>query len=240
MEGVCLNPDEDVLRCRGCLSDFATLPDKPSWCVTEQDPPGKNRPALWIFLAFLLIAFVVCSILCYRFRRMIRKWTLIIWIIRWINNTCPCTCTRNGRIIWVHRISWFILAFIVPSMKCRVPSPAAVVHPYPIILPPPWPCFTVGFRHWGLFSSAECRQILWGPSEPNMLFWDSSNHETNSQKCIDLPTCLFAKFKRSCLFLCVLMIACAWPYYASHVLSTCSSLGCVHADPKTSSLLRLL
>lgn len=27
---------------------------------------------------------------------MIRKWTLIIWIIRWINNTCPCTCTRNG------------------------------------------------------------------------------------------------------------------------------------------------
>ncbi|XP_003724994.1 uncharacterized protein LOC100890742 isoform X2 [Strongylocentrotus purpuratus] len=83
MEDVCLNPNEDVSSCGSCLRDFATLPDKPSWCV-ESRPP-KNLLALWIILA-LLIAFAVCCILCYHFWKKIRRWTLIIRIIRWIDH----------------------------------------------------------------------------------------------------------------------------------------------------------
>ncbi|XP_030828671.1 uncharacterized protein LOC115919321 [Strongylocentrotus purpuratus] len=94
MEDVCLNPNEDVSSCGSCLRDFATLPDKPSWCVDR--PPQKNLLALWIIL--LLLAFAVCCILCYCFWRKIWEWILITRkrIIDWIDNIRNSTDTPDS------------------------------------------------------------------------------------------------------------------------------------------------
>lgn len=62
------------------------------------------------------------------------------------------------------------------------------------MLPPP--CLTVGFRHWGLYSSFELSHTLWWLSYPNLLNLDSSDRRTDFQKLIDLSTCSVENFRR--------------------------------------------
>ncbi len=62
-------------------------------------------------------------------------------------------------------MSQYILAFMVPSMNCSSPVPAALMQPQTMTLPPP--CLTVGKTHLSLNSSSGCRHTLLTPSEPN-------------------------------------------------------------------------
>ncbi len=48
----------------------------------------------------------------------------------------------------------YMLAFMVPSMNCSSPVPAALMQPQTMTLPPP--CLTVGKTHLSLYSSPGC------------------------------------------------------------------------------------
>ncbi len=50
------------------------------------------------------------------------------------------------------------VAFMVPSMNCSSPVPAALMQPQTMTLPPP--CLTVGKTHLSLYSSPGCRYML--------------------------------------------------------------------------------
>ncbi len=52
-------------------------------------------------------------------------------------------------------MSQYMLAFMVPSMNCSSPVPAALMQPQTMTLPPP--CLTVGKTHLSLYSSPGCR-----------------------------------------------------------------------------------
>ncbi len=67
----------------------------------------------------------------------------------------------------------YMLAFMVPSMKCSSPVPAALMQPQTMTLPPP--CLTVGKTHLTLYSSPGCHHTRLTPSEPNTLSW---SHQT--------------------------------------------------------------
>ncbi len=52
-------------------------------------------------------------------------------------------------------MSQYMLAFMVASMNCSSPVPAALMQPQTMTLPPP--CLTVGKTHLSLYSSPGCR-----------------------------------------------------------------------------------
>ncbi len=62
-------------------------------------------------------------------------------------------------------MSQYMLAFMVPSMNCSSPVPAALMQPQTMTLPPP--CLTVGKTHLSLYSSPGCLHTRLTPSEPN-------------------------------------------------------------------------
>ncbi len=70
-------------------------------------------------------------------------------------------------------MSQYMLAFMVPSMNCSSPVPAALMQPQTMTPPPP--CLTVGKTHLSLYSSPGCRHTRLTPSEPNKF---SSDHRT--------------------------------------------------------------
>ncbi len=73
-------------------------------------------------------------------------------------------------------MSQYMLAFMVPSMKCSSPVPAALMQPQTMTLPPP--CLTVGKTHLSLYTSPGCRHTRLTPSEPNTFILVSSDHRT--------------------------------------------------------------
>ncbi len=58
---------------------------------------------------------------------------------------------RREGIMLCSSMSQYILAFMVPSMNCSSPVPAALMQPQTKTLPPP--CLTVGKTHLSLYSS---------------------------------------------------------------------------------------
>ncbi len=73
-------------------------------------------------------------------------------------------------------MSQYMLAFMVPSMNCSSPVPAALVQLQTTTLPPP--CLTVGKTHLSLYSSPGCRHTCLALSEPNKFILVSSDHRT--------------------------------------------------------------
>ncbi len=65
-------------------------------------------------------------------------------------------------------MSQYMLAFMVPSMNCSSPVPAALMQPQTMTLPPP--CLSVGKTHLSLYSSPGCRHTRLTPSEPNKFY----------------------------------------------------------------------
>ncbi len=92
-------------------------------------------------------------------------WTTALWPSLW----------REG-IMLCFSMSQYMLAFIVPSMNCSSPVPAALIQPQTMTLPPP--CLTVGNTHLSLYSSPGCRHTRLTPSEPNTFILVSSDHRT--------------------------------------------------------------
>ncbi len=72
---------------------------------------------------------------------------------------------REG-IILCFSMSHYMLAFMVPSINCSTPVPAALMQPQTITLSPP--CLTVGKTHLSLYSSPGCHHTRLTPSEPNV------------------------------------------------------------------------
>ncbi len=88
-----------------------------------------------------------------------RQWSLACW------NTALWPSLRREGIMLCFSMSQYILAFMVPSMNCSSPVPAALMQPQTMTLPPP--CLTVGKTHLSLYSSSGCHHTLLTPSEPN-------------------------------------------------------------------------
>ncbi len=73
----------------------------------------------------------------------------------------------------------YICEFMMPSMKCSSPTPAALMQPQIRTLPPP--CFTVGTMHFSLYSSPLRRHTFLKPSVPKTFILVSSLQSIESQ-----------------------------------------------------------
>ncbi len=76
------------------------------------------------------------------------------WSISCCNTALRPSLRREG-IMLCFNMSQFMLVFMVPSMNCSSPVPAAVMQPQTMTLPPP--CLTVGKTHLPLYCSPGCR-----------------------------------------------------------------------------------
>ncbi len=99
-----------------------------------------------------------------------RQWSLSCW-----NNALRPSLQREG-IMLCFSISQYMLAFMVPSVNCSSPVPAALMQPQTMTRPPPR--LTVGKTHLSLYSSPGFRHICLTPSEPNTFIFVSSDHRT--------------------------------------------------------------
>ncbi len=99
-----------------------------------------------------------------------RQWSLSCW------NTALRPSLRREGILLCFSMSQYMLAFMVPSMNCSSPAPAALMQPQTMTLPPP--CLTLGKTHLSLYSSPGCRYTCLTPSEPNKFALVSSDHRT--------------------------------------------------------------
>ncbi len=70
---------------------------------------------------------------------------------------------RSDGNIFSFSIEQYICEFMMPSVKCSSPTPAALMQPHIRTLPPP--CFTVGIMHFSLQSS-----LVWIEPERKQLF----------------------------------------------------------------------
>ncbi len=96
-----------------------------------------------------------------------RQWSLSCW-----NTALRPSLQREG-IMLCFIMSQYMLAFMVPSMNCSSPVPAALMQPQTMTLPPP--CLTVGKTHLSLYSSPGCHHTRLTPSEPNKFILVSSD-----------------------------------------------------------------
>ncbi len=76
---------------------------------------------------------------------------------------------RSDGSIFSFSIEQYICEFMMPSMKCSSPTPAALMQPHIMTLPPP--CFTVGTMHFSLYSSPLRRHTVLKPSVPKSFNW---------------------------------------------------------------------
>ncbi len=74
-----------------------------------------------------------------------------------LHDDIPSRLRREG-IMLCFSMSQYMLAFMVPSMNCSSPVPAALMHPQTMTLPPPY--LTVGKTHLSLYSSPGCHHTL--------------------------------------------------------------------------------
>ncbi len=86
---------------------------------------------------------------------------------------------RSDGSIFSFSIEQYICEFMMPSMKCSSPTPAALMQPHIRTLPPP--CFTVGTMHFSLYSSPLRRHTVLKPSVPKTFILVSSLQSTESQ-----------------------------------------------------------
>ncbi len=71
---------------------------------------------------------------------------------------------RSDGSIFSFSIEQYICEFMMPSMTCSSPTPAALMQPHIRTLLPP--CFTVGNMHFSLYSSPLQRHTVLKPSVP--------------------------------------------------------------------------
>ncbi|KAK6321003.1 hypothetical protein J4Q44_G00079790 [Coregonus suidteri] len=91
-------------------------------------------------------------------------------------NTALRPSLQREGIMLCFSMSQYMLAFMVLSVNCSSPVPAALMQPQTMTLPPP--CLTVGKTHLSLYSSPGCRHTRLTPSEPNKVILVSSDHRT--------------------------------------------------------------
>ncbi len=91
-------------------------------------------------------------------------------------NTALWPSLRREGIMLCFSMSQYMLAFMVPSMNCSSPMPAALMQPQTMTLPPP--CLTVGKTHLSLYSSPGFCHTCLTPSEANKFILVSSDHRT--------------------------------------------------------------
>ncbi len=85
---------------------------------------------------------------------------------------------RDGS-IFSFSIEQYICEFMMPSMKCSSPTPAALMQPHIRTLPPP--CLTVGTMHFSLYSSPLRRHTVLKPLVPKTFILVSSLQSIESQ-----------------------------------------------------------
>ncbi len=86
---------------------------------------------------------------------------------------------RSDGSIFSFSIEQYICEFMMPSMKCSSPTPAALMQPHIRTLPPP--CFTVGTMHFFLYSSPLRSYTVLKPSVPKTFILVSSLQSIESQ-----------------------------------------------------------
>uniref|UniRef100_A0A672M8H2 [histone H3]-lysine(4) N-methyltransferase n=1 Tax=Sinocyclocheilus grahami TaxID=75366 RepID=A0A672M8H2_SINGR len=101
------------------------------------------------------------------------SWRCVLGSLSSWNTALRPSLQREG-IMLCFSMSQYMLAFMVPSMKCSSPVPATLMQPQTMTLPPP--CLTVGKTHLSLYSSPGCRHTRLTPSEPNKFILVSSDH----------------------------------------------------------------
>ncbi len=79
---------------------------------------------------------------------------------------------RSDGSIFSFSIEQYICEFMMPSLKCSSPTPAALMQPHIRTLPPP--CFTVGTMYFSLYSSPLRRHTVLKPSVPKTFILVSS------------------------------------------------------------------
>ncbi len=95
------------------------------------------------------------------------------WLLCW-NTALQPSLWREG-IMLCFSMSQYILAFVVPSIKCSSQVPAALMQPQ--TLPPPRLTYSHK-THLSLYSSPGCRHTRLTPSEPTKFILVSSDHRT--------------------------------------------------------------
>ncbi len=109
------------------------------------------------------------------------KAVVVLEVCLWCWNTALWPSLRREGIMLCFSMSQYMLAFMVHSMNCSSPVPAALMQPQTMTLPPP--CLTVGKTHLSLYSSPGCRHTRLTSSEPNKFILVSSDHRTSSNPC---------------------------------------------------------
>ncbi len=94
-------------------------------------------------LALLHLPFEDASQITLPSASLARQWSLSRW------NTAMQPSLRREGIMLCFTISLCMLAFMVPSINCSSPVPAALMQPQTMTLPPP--CLTVGETHLSLY-----------------------------------------------------------------------------------------
>ncbi len=135
--------------------------------------PFEDSPQITFTLSFFSKAVVVLEVYL---------GSLSCW-----NTATQPSLWREG-IMLCFSMSQYMLAFMVPSMNCSSPMPAAPMQPQTMTLPPP--CFTVGKTHLSLYSSPGCCHTRLTPSEPNKLILVSSDHRADSSNPCPFFACL--------------------------------------------------
>ncbi len=131
------------------------------WDLALLHLPFEDAPQITLTLSFFNKAVVVLEV-----------WlgSLSCW------NTALRPNLWRGGIMYCFSMSQYMLAFMVPSMNCSSPVPAALMQPQTMTLPPP--CLTEGKTHLSLYSSPGCRHTRLTTSEPNKCILVSSDHRT--------------------------------------------------------------
>ncbi len=122
---------------------------------------GQDTPQITFTLSFFSKAVVILEV-CLG--------SLSCW------NTALRPSLRREGIMLCFCMSQYMLAFMVPSMNCSSPVPAALMQPQTMTLSQP--CLTVGKTDLSLYSSPGCHHTRLTPSEPNKFILVSSDHRT--------------------------------------------------------------
>ncbi len=165
----CLNPlGHGVHQCfTGChWSRLPLLHDDITELVDVRDLallhlPFEDAPQITFTLSFFSKAVVVLDVCL----GSLSCWNTALRPSLWMEGIMLC-----------FSMSQYMLAFMVLSMNCSSPVPAALMQPQTMTLPPP--CLTVGKTHLSLYSSPVCRHTRLTPSEPNKFILVSSDPRT--------------------------------------------------------------
>ncbi len=122
--------------------------------------PFEDAPHITFTLSFISEALVVLEV--------------CLGSLCWNTSLRP-SLQREG-IMLCFGMSQYMLAFMVPSMNCSSPVPAALMQLQTMRLPPPY--LTVSKTHLSLYSSPGSCHTCLTPSEPNKFISISSDHRT--------------------------------------------------------------